>query len=83
MQKLNHLVLAEGEVTGHAHRASAGTLYSDTGRTVLVAEDETVVTHEEHHQTPRLIDVIPGGRIVVQRVQEFNHAEQEASDVAD
>jgi len=50
--KLSHLTLAEGEVTGHAHRMSGGvcTLYgeSDDQPKYLLVEEESTLTHEEH-----------------------------------
>jgi len=49
--KLDHLVLAEGEVTGHAHRISEGDadLYEKDGKIYLSVKSETAaLTHEEH-----------------------------------
>lgn len=82
MKKLNHLILAEGEVTGHAHRASSGTLYDNGGVLLLDPAEDTKVTHEEHHATPAIAEVIKG-RVRVEIVQEYNHAEEEAVNVAD
>ena len=82
MKKLNHLILAEGEVTGHAHRATSGVLYDNKGVLVLEPAEDTFVTHEEHHATPRLREVI-GGPVSIGIVQEFDHAEMEARNVAD
>jgi len=49
---LPHVVLAEGEITGHSHRVeTAGTarLYSHQGQMYLqVFGDEAAVVHEEH-----------------------------------
>ena len=50
-KRLNHLVLAEGEVTGHAHRISQGKaeLYEKEGILYLkVLDNEAVLTHEDH-----------------------------------
>lgn len=50
-QKLSHLILAEGEVTGHAHRISQGKaeLYEREGTLYLrVLSDTATLTHEEH-----------------------------------
>lgn len=50
-KKLNHLVLAEGEVTGHAHRITQGEaeLYEQDGVLYLhVESEEALLTHEEH-----------------------------------
>ena len=83
MEKLNHLILAEGEATGHAHRATSGVLYNNNkGVMVLEPTEDTIITHEEHHQTPLIAEVI-GGPVRVERVQEFDHAEMEARNVAD
>ena len=82
MKKLNHLILAEGETTGHAHRASSGTLYDNKGVLVLEPSENTRVTHEEHHETPLLREVI-SGPVSIGIVQEFDHAEMEARNVAD
>jgi len=50
-QKLPHLILAEGEVTGHKHRVSEGEaqLYEKDGTLYLrVISDTALLTHEEH-----------------------------------
>lgn len=50
-QKLSHLTLAEGEVTGHSHRISEGQaeLYEENGTLYLrVLSQEATLTHEEH-----------------------------------
>lgn len=52
-KKLDHLVLAEGEVTGHAHRITAGEaeLYEEKGVLYLrVNSEEASLTHEEHKE---------------------------------
>lgn len=59
LKKLDHLVLAEGEVTGHAHRISEGKaeLYEASDSMVLVVRSESAaLTHEEHNR----IDVPEG-----------------------
>ncbi|MBN2563817.1 MAG: hypothetical protein JXQ75_23125 [Phycisphaerae bacterium] len=47
-----NLTLAEGEITGHAHRvadSSTATLYADEDDLYLeVTADTAVITHEEH-----------------------------------
>ena len=51
-QKLCHLTLAEGEVTGHKHRISDGQaeLYEENGTLYLRVLSETAtLTHEEHN----------------------------------
>ncbi len=57
-QKLAHLTLAEGEVTGHAHRITDGTaaLFSFDAKTYLRIQSElATLSHEEHKalQLPR------------------------------
>lgn len=50
-QKLPHLILAEGEVTGHKHRIMEGQaeLYETDGTFYLsVLSSEAVLVHEEH-----------------------------------
>lgn len=76
--KLDHLILAEGEVTGHAHRATSGVLYDHKGTIELHPEGDTQITHEEHAPTPVL-----DRPYTVSRVQEFDHAAEEARNVAD
>lgn len=49
--KLPHLVLAEGEVTGHKHRIASGQaeLYESEGTLYLkVLSPTALLTHEEH-----------------------------------
>lgn len=50
-KKLDHLIIAEGEVTGHAHRITKGDaeLYEKDGVMFLhVESEEALLTHEEH-----------------------------------
>lgn len=50
-RKLAHLVLAEGEVTGHKHIITEGLaeLYEHEGTLFLrILSEEAVLTHEEH-----------------------------------
>jgi len=50
--KKNHLVLADGEVTGHLHQLSTGTLYADNNDTMFfkVPKEKTaILTHPEHN----------------------------------
>jgi len=52
-EKLNHLVLAEGEATGHAHRMIDGTsaLFEFDEERYLVIQDElATLSHEEHKE---------------------------------
>jgi hypothetical protein len=52
------LILAEGEATGHHHSVDCQTagLFDLTGKTVLVVDSPTVLTHQEHGP----IEVAPG-----------------------
>jgi hypothetical protein len=64
--RLDHLTLAEGEISGHRHRISEGeaTLFADGDLLYLQVEsDRATLSHEEH----RRID-IPRGTWVV-RIQ--------------
>ncbi|MGB6294871.1 MAG: hypothetical protein WBF90_01650 [Rivularia sp. (in: cyanobacteria)] len=50
-QKLTHLTLAEGEVTGHKHRISEGDaqLYAeDTDLYLSIFSETAALVHEEH-----------------------------------
>lgn len=71
-----NIVLVEGEVTGHAHRAvGLDLLFS---KDVLSAPNGTTITHEEH----KTIEV-PPGEFVVDRVREQDHFMEEARRVRD
>lgn len=54
----SHVVLAEGEATGHAHTMSVETstpmLFG--GREIVVVEKPSILTHQEHNE----IEVSPG-----------------------
>ena len=50
-KKLNHLTLAEGEVTGHFHRITSGNaalLETPAGQRFLDVSTTATLTHEEH-----------------------------------
>jgi hypothetical protein len=76
MKSVKSVVLAVGEATGHAHRASGHNvqLIDD----VLLAPDGVEVEHEEHND----FSLSPGSykRGIV---QEFNHFSKEAQKVVD
>ena len=80
MKKLNHKHLAEGEVTGHYHAATARTaaLYDDDGQMVLDAPKGTKVTHQEHATV-----AVPPGQYDRHIVQEFDPFEEEIRSVRD
>lgn len=69
-QKLRHLTLAVGEVTGHKHRISEGDaqLYAeDTDLYLTVFSETAALVHEEH----RSISVPQGNwRVQIQREYE-------------
>ncbi len=79
-KRLAHRILAEGEVTGHAHVAAEkdvvlyerdGTLYMDTPK-------GTTVTHQEHGPV-----TVPAGTFQIGIVKEYDYERQEARRVAD
>jgi len=80
-KKLNHLVLAEGEHTGHKHQIIEGDaeIYDDNGTFYLrVVSEQAILAHEEHaHQ------VIEQGDYQIGIVQEYDHFAEEARNVAD
>jgi hypothetical protein len=68
-QKLSHLTLAEGEVTGHKHRISEGEaqLYDQKGTLYLrVLSEKALLTHEEHNAI-----AIPQGNWMVRIQREY------------
>lgn len=74
-------VLAEGEATGHAHRASGGaTVLEDAEGLVYlrVTEAGAAITHEEHRAF-----MLPAGDYEVVRQREFDPFEWAARLVAD
>ena len=79
--KLNHLVLMEGELTGHAHRISKGLaeLFENGSTKYLkVLSEEAILTHEEHGTI-----TIPKGFYKIGRVREYDHFAEEARNVQD
>lgn len=68
-KKLQHLTLAEGEVTAHKHRISDGKaeLYEQDGTLYLrVFSDTATLTHEEHKSIQ-----IPQGMWMVRIQREY------------
>lgn len=47
-EKTKLRILAYGEVTGHAHRLSAGTILELGGETFFSTDVETILSHDEH-----------------------------------
>ena len=79
--KKNKVVLADGEVTGHAHVAEAEgvTLTEETPAVKrLSAPKGAKVVHEEHKPV-----TLPPGDYEVRRVQEYDHFAEEARAVQD
>ena len=80
-KKLNHLTLAEGEVTGHHHTITKGDaeLYDENGTLFLkVNSKEAELTHQEHNTI-----TLPKGDYEVGIVKEYDHFEEEAKQVRD
>lgn len=73
-------VLAEGEVTGHAHRVEddEAELVEIGGRMLLVLERAATVTHEEHKPV-----TLEPGVWEIGRVQEYDYLSQMTRNVAD
>lgn len=80
--KTTQRVLAEGEVTGHAHRLTAESdveVYEHEGTLFLrVGPRGAGITHEEHGRG----EIAPGD-YRVGRVQEYDHFAEEARAVRD
>ena len=80
MRKRKDTNLAEGEVTGHAHRCSGvdvSVFDTEEGR-LLDAPNGCEVTHEEHKT-----HILPPGKFDTVISQEYDPFEQEARNVAD
>lgn len=73
-------IIAEGEVTGHAHRASGTSvkvIETQDGKNI-VANHPVTITHEEHdHMT------IPSGEYEIGIVIEQDHLEETVRTVVD
>lgn len=77
-KKVNHLTLAEGEITGHAHKITGGdgvaTLFEEKGNLYLsVVGGSVLLTHEEH-----TAQTIAAGEYRVGRVLEYDYDTEEA-----
>ncbi len=73
---MNRIVLAEGEATGHAHRACGSALKLEDG--VLSAPTGADVAHEEHGKI-----TVPNGDFRRGIVQEFDQFQKQARQVVD
>lgn len=88
LKPLAHTIFAEGEVTGHAHRASGGVLFEDADirdedgpMRVFENETDAILTHEEHHA--HTIPPSPTGRYRVGGVIEADPFGEAARRVVD
>lgn len=80
-KKLDHLIIAKGEATGHCHTITKGDaeLYAHEGILFLrVNSDEVTVTHQEHKT-----QVLPKGDYQIGIVKEYDHFLEEAKNVKD
>ena len=67
----NNIILAYGEVTGHAHRITDtvnSMFYEKDGKSYLQVKKPVTLTHEEHHE-----QTIPTGNYEVGIVREKDH----------
>ncbi len=79
--KLNHLVLAEGEITGHKHQVIEGeaNLYEKNGKLFLeVLSDKVVIGHNEHKQVIEKRGIFP-----INFPQEYDYVEEENKKISD
>ena len=77
----NHLVLQEGEMTGHAHRVSDGLaelFLNGSTKYLRVKSDTATISHEEHNAI-----TIPKGLYKIGIVREYDHFAEEARNVKD
>lgn len=81
-KKLGHLVLAEGEVTGHKHevlpQGNLIKLVEKDGQMFVKSKVDFKVKHDEHGTIE-----IPDGIYKVRKVREYNHFAEEAREVKD
>ena len=70
-------VLADGEMTGHAHRVTVD-VYEGAAPETREFDGATTVTHEEHKPI-----TLPDGEWVSGQVQEFDYLEQALRTVRD
>ncbi len=84
-KKLNHLILAKGEATGHNHQIVSGIAQlialngDEKGKTILkVLSDYALLKHQEHKEIS-----IPKGKWEIKIVKEYNHFEEETKRVLD
>jgi len=69
MKKLEKPILADGEVTGHAHRLGAGDVFEqENGVKVFDLAQGTDLMHEEHG-----VIHLPPGEYLSDQVREVDH----------
>ena len=73
-------ILAEGEATGHAHRADSTAKLHKTQTNTLYLEAPlgTTITHEEHHAVH-----LPPGNYQIGLIREYDHFIQQAHTARD
>lgn len=80
-KKLDHLILAEGETTGHSHQVVNGQaeLLTSGEMMYLIVKSKTAeITHEEHKK-----QIIPKGAYVIGIVREWDYDTEEEGRVQD
>jgi hypothetical protein len=80
-KKLDHLVVAEGEHTGHKHQLTGGTLFMEENNMFVENNEEVEIKHEEHN--PFVIPPSPTGEYQIGGVVEYDHLLEESRKVAD
>lgn len=80
MKKLREPILADGEVTGHAHRLSSGVevFEREDGIREFELKHSDVLRHEEHGPITLAPQKYESGRVL-----EYDHFAEEAKIVAD
>lgn len=80
MKKLKEPILAEGEVTGHAHRllADVDVFETDEETRIFDLNEYTILTHEEHGPI-----TLPPGEFESDKVIEFDQFDKQARKVRD
>lgn len=73
-------ILAEGEATGHHHAVIEDDvqLFEKSGVIYLSVEKEGTVVHEEHGTVK-----LPRGKYQIGKIMEYDHFEEEATEVRD
>lgn len=80
-KKLNHLIVAEGEATGHKHQIidkDKASLYLLDEDIILIIDEETALIHEEHKEIN-----LPPGQYYISFKREYDHFEEEAKKILD